>query len=94
MGAVNIAYYCNVMLYRLETFVNVQDAELPQLIAFDAQQDLLQVLLANCSYSLEAGRGALIEYDFDGIERQIEDRFLRGRPGLDANQVLWGSWLD
>ena len=67
--------------------LSIQDATLSQLVAFDRQQDLLQVLLANCSYSLEAGHGALIEYDFDGIERQIEDRFIRGRPRLDHNQV-------
>jgi hypothetical protein len=60
---------------------------MPQLVAFDPQQDLLQVLLANCSYSLEAGGGATIEYEFDGIERQIEDRFIRGKPRLDSSQV-------
>jgi len=68
--------------------VNVQDAEMCQLIAFDQQQDLLQVLLANCSYSLEAGRGERVEYDFDGIQRQVEDRFIRGRPRLNSSQVL------
>jgi hypothetical protein len=67
--------------------VNVLDVEMPLLIAVDSQHDLLQVLLANCSYSVEAGRGAVIEYDFDGIERQIEDRFIRGKPRLDSNQV-------
>lgn len=72
---------------RLEMTVNVQDAELPQLIAFDTQQDLLPVFLANCSYSLEAGHGTVIEYDFDGIERQIEDRFIRGKPRLNSNKV-------
>lgn len=73
---------------RLEDTVNVQDAEVLQLVAFDPQRDLLKVLLANCSYTLEAGRGSVIDYDFSGIERHIEDTFIRGRPRLDCMKVL------
>jgi hypothetical protein len=79
--------YSYVTKQKLESKVNVQDADQSHLIAFDNQKDLLQVLLANCNYSLEAGRGTVVEYDFDTVERQIEDRFVRGRPRLDSSQL-------
>ena len=48
---------------------------------------LAPLLLGAASYLLEAGRGTSVLYDLEAIERQIEDKLVRGRPRLDANQV-------
>ena len=70
-------------LFSLETFVNIQDANLAQLIAYHPERDLQSIILANCNYSLEVGKGTKIEYEFAGMEKQIAERFVYGRPRLN-----------
>ena len=50
------------------------------LIAYDPERDLLPLILAHCNYSLEVGQETLVHYDWAALERQLIDRFLRGRP--------------
>lgn len=52
------------------------------LIAFDADTDLLPIILGNCEYSLKAGEGSLVRYDFDNIQRQIMNLFVRHKPPI------------
>ncbi|CAH3041024.1 unnamed protein product, partial [Porites evermanni] len=54
-----------------------------QLIAYDHERDLLPVMLANCSYSLEMGRETQLQYNWETLEKQIIDRFIRGRPEVN-----------
>jgi len=54
-----------------------------QLIAFDSEKDLLPVMLANCSYSLEVGKETQLQYNWETLEKQIIDRFIRRRPLVD-----------
>ncbi|XP_078382607.1 E3 ubiquitin-protein ligase rnf213-alpha-like isoform X3 [Oculina patagonica] len=54
-----------------------------QLIAYDSEKDLLPVMLANCSYSLEVGKETQLQYNWETLEKQIIDRFIRGRPQVD-----------
>ncbi len=54
-----------------------------QLIAYDSEKDLLPVMLANRSYSLEVGKETLLQYNWETLEKQIIDRFIRGRPEVD-----------
>ena len=54
-----------------------------QLIAYDPERDLLPLILAHCNYSLEVGQETLVQYDWAALERQLIDRFLRGRPFVE-----------
>ena len=51
-----------------------------QLIAYDSEKDLMPVMLANCSYSLEVGKETQLQYNWETLEKRIIDRFIRGRP--------------
>jgi len=75
--------YSTITKYKLDAAaVDVRDAGHAQLISFHRQRDLQPIILANCNYSLELGKGTRIEYDFGSMERQVEERFIRGRPRL------------
>ncbi|XP_070580814.1 E3 ubiquitin-protein ligase rnf213-alpha-like isoform X2 [Ptychodera flava] len=52
------------------------------LIAYDPEKDLLPMVLSHCNYSLEVGRGTLVEYDLPSLERQLEERFIRGKAKI------------
>ena len=54
-----------------------------QLIAYDSEKELLPVMLANCSYSLEVGQETQLRYNWETLEKQIIDRFIRGRPRVE-----------
>src|SRR6218665_247422 len=75
------------MHFSLETSVDVSEASSAQIITVNDQQDILPVLLANCTYSLKAGEGTTIRYDFPALEKQIEERFIRGKARLKPYQV-------
>ncbi|XP_065845272.1 E3 ubiquitin-protein ligase rnf213-alpha-like isoform X2 [Oscarella lobularis] len=53
-----------------------------QLISYDLEKNLIPLVLSHCNYSLEVGKGCDISYDFAGIERQLVDRFLTGKPQI------------
>ena len=59
------------------------DVTLSQLIAYDPERDLLPLILAHCNYSLEVGGETFVQYDWTALERQLTDRFLKGRPFVD-----------
>ena len=61
----------------------IQDATLHHLVAFDHDMDLLPLLYAHCSYSLEVGKGTAIDYNFIALERQLVTTFIAGKPMLD-----------
>ena len=54
------------------------------LVSYDLEKDLIPIILANCNYSLTAGEHTRMEYDFIALERQIEERFIRGKPRINA----------
>ena len=60
----------------------ISDVSPSQLIYYHPERDLLPMVMANCNYSLEMGKGTSIAYDFDGLERQLEDNLIRGKPLL------------
>ena len=63
--------------------MQLQDVTTSQLIAYDTDRDLLPLILAQCNYSLEVGRGTLVQYNWDALERQLIDRFIRRKPLID-----------
>jgi hypothetical protein len=79
--------YSRITNQRFETEVSIQEACLSQMIVYDPQKDLLPLVLANCSYSLKAGQGTSIEYKFASLERQIDERFIRGKPRLNSRKL-------
>src|SRR6218665_3935822 len=68
--------------FSLKARVDIYDASYAHFIAYHPVHDLQPIILANCNYSLEVGKGTTIEYDFRGMEKQITERFIRGRPRL------------
>ncbi|WAR07202.1 R213A-like protein, partial [Mya arenaria] len=58
------------------------------LISYNPEQDILPLVLANCQYTFEMGKGTKIEYNFAGLERQIMDRFLFSKSRIDMGYYL------
>ena len=74
----------------MESFstVSPMDVTAAHLISYEPQQDILPMVLANCQYSFEIGKGTKIEYDFSGLERQLMDRFLFAKSRIDIGRVM------
>ena len=53
------------------------------MISFEHQ--LSHIIYAHCKYSLRAGHGAKVHYDFVALEKHILDRFVRGKPFVSCN---------
>ena len=70
------------------TAVNPVDITAAHLICYDPQQDILPMVLANCQYSFEIGKGTKIEYDFKGLERQLMDRCFYSKSRIHIDRVL------
>lgn len=66
--------------------VPVTEVTISHLIAYDPEKDLLPLILAHCNYSLEVGKETSVQYDWAALERQLIDRFLRGRPFVDFRE--------
>ena len=77
----NISYWLNFS--RDLPHIPLQDVTPSQLISYDTERDLLPLILAQCNYSLEVGKGTLVQYNWDALERQLIDRFIRGRPLIE-----------
>ena len=65
--------------------VNVTKAHL---VAFDPEKDLLPIILAHSDYSLKVGEGTIVEYNLKGLEKQLVDRFIRGRARLTSMVIM------
>ncbi|XP_021342051.1 E3 ubiquitin-protein ligase rnf213-alpha-like, partial [Mizuhopecten yessoensis] len=67
--------------------VRIQDLSPAHLISYHPDRDILPIVLANCNYSFEVGKGTKIEYDFGNIERQLGDRFLFAKSYIDIDEI-------
>ena len=47
------------------------------------EEQITSVIFSHCKYSLKAGHGADVTYDFVALEKHILDRFVRGKPKID-----------
>ncbi|XP_028416581.1 E3 ubiquitin-protein ligase RNF213-like [Dendronephthya gigantea] len=54
------------------------------LVAYDPEKDFIPIILAHCDYSLNLGEETVLEFNWKSLERQIVDRFIRGRPRLTS----------
>ncbi|KAK3098458.1 hypothetical protein FSP39_019662 [Pinctada imbricata] len=69
--------YCQQTKTRYDGLPRVTLGELSpaHLIMYHPDRDIYPMLLANCSYSFEVGKGTRIEYNYHDFERQLADRF-------------------
>lgn len=78
-----IYYVCLLSYTRPKGNVPLSEVSPSQLIAYDYEKDLLPMMLASCSYSLEMGRETQLQYNWEALEKQIIDRLIRGRPQVE-----------
>ncbi|XP_072028276.1 E3 ubiquitin-protein ligase rnf213-alpha-like [Amphiura filiformis] len=65
------------------TVINPCDASIGHLVAYHHDRDLLPMILSHCDYAMEAGsNGTRLTYNLLGLQRQIKERFVQGRPKL------------
>ena len=64
--------------------IPTQEATVHHLVAYDHDIDLIPMLYAHCSYSLEIGKGTVIDYNFLTLERQLVTTFISGKPMLEV----------
>ncbi|KAH3813132.1 hypothetical protein DPMN_141582 [Dreissena polymorpha] len=69
-------------------FVSPMAVSSTHLISYDHDHDIMPLVLANCRYSFEVGDQTKIEYDFDGMERQLMDRLLNSKSKIVINKYL------
>ena len=64
--------------------INPCDASVGHLVAYHHERDLLPMILSHCDYTMEAGSqgGTTLTYNLEGLDRQIKERFVQGRPKL------------
>ena len=60
--------------------IQPSDATINHLVAYDKDKDLLPLILSHRDYAMEAGQGTSHSFNLAALQRQIEERFLRGRP--------------
>ena len=58
------------------------------LIFYDTENHLLPIIMSHCNYSLEIGEGTRVDYDYVGMEKQIENRFIKGKPYIKYSVSL------
>ena len=57
------------------------------LVAYDPERDFLPMVLAHCDYSLKVGEGGeetVVKFNWKYLERQLVDRFIRGKPRITS----------
>ena len=80
-----------ICINHLSLYIFISSPEIPlanitkaHLVAYDSDKDILPMILANCDYSLRIGEGTMLEFNWKCLERQLVDRFIRGKPRLTS----------
>ena len=55
------------------------------LIAYHPEKDLLPMVIATRNYTLLQGKATQEEHDFESLQKQIEDRFIKGKTRIEAD---------
>ncbi len=78
--------YTNILffIYRCEP-IPLSSLATIHLVTFELDTDLLPLVLANKSYIVKANQGTTHTFNLMALQRQIEERFVRGRPKLCEN---------
>ncbi|XP_046558706.1 E3 ubiquitin-protein ligase RNF213-like [Haliotis rubra] len=77
--------YCNKTKQKYERLPEVSMRKLHSnhLVSYHPDRDLLPLVLANCNYSFELGKGTTIEYDFEGFEYQLKEVILQAKSRVE-----------
>ena len=70
------------MLFFSPSEIPLANVTKAHLVAYDPDKDFLPMIFAHCDYSLKFGEGTTIDFNWKCLERQVVDRFIRGRPRL------------
>ena len=62
--------------------MKLQNVTSSNLVAIDINQDIMPVVFACCDYSLTLGEPINVEYNFDRLEKQLEEKFIVGRQRI------------
>ena len=80
-----------ISINHLNLYLFISSPEIPlanvtkaHLVAYDPDKDFLPMILANCDYSLRIGEGTMVEFNWKSLERQLVDRFIRGKSRLTS----------
>ncbi|XP_077981787.1 E3 ubiquitin-protein ligase rnf213-alpha-like [Glandiceps talaboti] len=78
-----------LVLSTVSQVVKLTDVAKAHLIAFDPEEDLEPLVVTHCDYSLEMGRGTCLDYNFEGLERQIITKFVQGKSRVQREVILF-----
>ncbi|XP_077981790.1 E3 ubiquitin-protein ligase RNF213-like [Glandiceps talaboti] len=84
--------YANFKGFDLSTVsqvVKMTDVTEAHLIAYNAEEDIEPLVIAYCDYSLEMGRGTCLDYNFEGLERQIITKFVQGKSRVQRETIIF-----
>lgn len=63
--------------------VQLRDVTPAHLISYHPDRDILPMVMANCHYTFQVGKGTKIDYNFGDLERQLMDRFLFSKSVIE-----------
>ena len=63
--------------------MSVRDVVKSQLMAYDPETELLPLVIASRHYTLLQGRETEEKYDWEALQSQIEERFIRNKPRIE-----------
>eukprot|EP00105_Crassostrea_gigas_P007927 XP_011422344.1 PREDICTED: E3 ubiquitin-protein ligase rnf213-alpha [Crassostrea gigas] len=77
--------YCKVKKLKYTELPKVQlrDVTPAHLISYHPDRDILPMVMANCHYTFQVGKGTKIDYNFGDLERQLMDRFLFSKSVIE-----------
>ena len=57
----------------------------------DYEDQIISVVLSHCHYSLRAGEGHTVTYDYQSLQKHILDKFVYGKPIIlsDIPKVIY-----
>ncbi|XP_052765375.1 E3 ubiquitin-protein ligase rnf213-alpha-like isoform X1 [Mya arenaria] len=58
------------------------------LISYDHENDIIPLIIANCQSTFVIGQENRIEYDFEGLQRQLVDQYLISKSNVDIKSHL------
>ncbi|KAF7459833.1 Hypothetical predicted protein [Marmota monax] len=67
--------------------VDASEATDLHVVSYEAERDLIPLIISNCQYQVEQGGETLQEFDLEKIQRQISSCFLQGKPRLTLKLV-------
>ena len=63
--------------------MSVRDVVKSQLMAYDPEKELLPLVIASRHYTLLQGRETEEQYEWETLQSQIEERFIRNKPRIE-----------